>query len=69
MVEVVLDGAEGYGSSFLEEAFAGLVRKLNMSSAEFNAKVSFVATEDPSLLEEIALYIADEERRRIAAKS
>ena len=26
-VEVVLDDAEGYGSSFLEEAFGGLVRK------------------------------------------
>lgn len=25
-VEVILDGAEGYGSSFLEEAFGGLVR-------------------------------------------
>lgn len=25
-VEVLLDGAEGYGSSFLEEAFGGLVR-------------------------------------------
>ncbi|NII75175.1 hypothetical protein FHW84_003773 [Dyella sp. SG562] len=26
VVDVVLDNAEGYGSSFLEEAFAGLVR-------------------------------------------
>lgn len=26
VVTVVLDGAEGYGSSFLEEAFGGLVR-------------------------------------------
>ena len=25
-VEVILDGAEGYGSSFLEEAFGGLIR-------------------------------------------
>jgi hypothetical protein len=26
VVHVVLDGAEGYGSSFLEEAFGGLIR-------------------------------------------
>ena len=26
-VEVILDGVEGYGSSFLEEAFGGLIRK------------------------------------------
>src|SRR5690349_17177962 len=26
-LEVVLDGTSGYGSSFLEEAFGGLVRK------------------------------------------
>jgi hypothetical protein len=26
-VTVVIDGAEGYGSSFLDEAFGGLVRK------------------------------------------
>ncbi len=25
-VEIILDGAKGYGSSFLEEAFGGLVR-------------------------------------------
>lgn len=27
VVEVVIDDAEGYGSSFLEEAFGGLIRK------------------------------------------
>jgi len=27
VVEVIIDDAEGYGSSFLEEAFGGLVRK------------------------------------------
>lgn len=27
LVQVILDGTSGYGSSFLEEAFGGLVRK------------------------------------------
>ena len=30
-VEVLLDGVEGYGSSFLEEAFGGLVRNAEYS--------------------------------------
>lgn len=33
-VTVVLDGVEGYGSSFLEEAFGGLVRMGRWSRAD-----------------------------------
>src|ERR1700677_1029761 len=31
-VVILLDGTVGYGSSFLEEAFGGLVRKLKLSA-------------------------------------
>lgn len=64
LVTVDLDGTEGYGSSFLEEAFAGTMRCLNLSAEEFRRRVRIVGDEDPSLLVEIAGYLADEERRR-----
>ena len=41
-VEIVLDSAEGYGSSFLEEAFGGLVRKGYASSEEVDKAFVFI---------------------------
>ena len=38
-VEVNIDGVEGYGSSFLEEAFGGLVRKGYFTHAILNDKL------------------------------
>lgn len=35
-VEVVFDGVAGFGSSFLEEAFGGLVRECHMDKAFLN---------------------------------
>lgn len=61
-VQVDLDGVFGYGSSFLEEAFGGLVR-LGVS----NEKLAFLmanlkSEDDPSLKEEIIEYIQDAQR-------
>lgn len=56
IVEVQLDGTYGYGSSFLEEAFGGLVRALRCSPQEVKSRLSLV-TADPSLSEEIFEYI------------
>lgn len=55
---IELDGTIGYGSSFLEEAFGGLVRSLKLSAEDLKTKIKFVS-EDPALLEEIASYIED----------
>jgi hypothetical protein len=58
-VSVVLDGVEGYGSSFLEEAFGGLVRVNGFSFEELQKKLVIVA-ETPSFLtyrDEIWEYI------------
>ena len=41
-VEVILDGAEGYGSSFLEEAFGGLIRLRLISPKEAFDRVKIV---------------------------
>jgi hypothetical protein len=59
---IELDGTIGYGSSFLEEAFGGLVRSLKLSASELKARIKFVS-EDPALLEEIFSYIEDAEKR------
>ena len=45
-VTVDIDGTEGYGSSFLEEAFDGLVRKGYFSAKELLARL-VIQTRDP----------------------
>lgn len=54
-----LDGTDGYGSSFLEEAFGGLVRDGLISKADFNQKFTFKSEEDPSFVDEIFSYVND----------
>lgn len=56
-VEIILDGTEGYGSSFLEEAFGGLVRMHDYSSLELLKRFIFISEEDPTLINEIHDYI------------
>lgn len=55
-VSVELDGTIGYGSSFLEEAFGGLVRVLKSSEDEVLGLIE-LKSEDKSLIEEIRSYI------------
>lgn len=61
-IEVVLDNTAGYGSSFLEEAFGGLVRAGIGADAIF--KLLILTTEDDGLRDEILSYIDDELARR-----
>jgi len=53
---IVFDGARGYGSSFLEEAFGGLVR-IGYSAADVLSKFQLVSESDPSLVDEVLEYI------------
>lgn len=57
-VTVQLDGTAGYGSSFLEEAFGGLVRLEGFTSAELHEQL-IVESSDPSLVVEVWSYIDD----------
>lgn len=57
-----LDGTAGYGSSFLEEAFGGLVRA-GFKPAALEELIEFKSA-DPSVAEEILEYI-----RNAAARS
>ena len=67
--KIILDFTNvlGYGSSFLEEAFGGLVRETGMSKEEFFKHIEIKTLNDPFLLEEINQYIDEEiERERQA---
>lgn len=56
---VDLDGVRGYGSSFLEEAFGGLIREMQWSSLEIvNEHLEIKAT-DEGIRNEVHEYIAD----------
>lgn len=52
-----LDGAEGYATSFLEEAFGGLARIF--SPKEVLRILDFKSDDEPLLKEEIKSYIID----------
>lgn len=54
---VDLDGTEGYGSSFLEEGFGGLIREGFDPKIVLNIK--FISEEEPDLVDEIKEYIND----------
>lgn len=57
LIEINLDGTEGYATSFLEEAFGGLARKFG--SDKTLKKLRFISNEEPDLIEEINQYIKD----------
>lgn len=56
-VIVDFDGVEGCGSSFLEEAFGGLVRTNKLSKEDVLRRLELISKEDESLIEEITEYI------------
>ncbi len=66
-VEVDLDGTEGYGSSFLEEAFGGALRK-GVPVEDLRHRVKLISEEDPTLIDEILQYVEQEHARRTAAR-
>ena len=57
---VDLDGGYGYGSSFLEESFGGLVRKLsseNYKNIKNVKKIKIISYDNPVWTEKISNYI------------
>lgn len=56
-VTVLLDGTMGYGSSFLEEVFGGLVQVSGFSANELYNRLTISSTQDPSLTKEAWRYI------------
>lgn len=63
-ISIDLDGTAGYGSSFLEEAFGGLVRTGIPYKDVLLLCDRIISDEDPSLIEEIKGYVRDEGNKR-----
>ena len=59
-VEIFFDDALGYGSSFLEEAFGGLVRS-GYSAAPLLKRL-ILMSEDDALKDEVTQYILDAQK-------
>ncbi len=56
-IRIVFDGAVGYATSFLEEAFGGLARKYGKEGVL--SRLTFVSDEDPILIENVKKFIED----------
>lgn len=56
VITINLDDVLGYGSSFLEETFGGLVRN-GFTAEQLRRQLLFISNDDPSLVTEIWLYI------------
>lgn len=63
ILEVDLDGTFGYGTSFLEEAFGGLIRINGFRLSDLNRLISFTSKEEPELIDEILSYMQDAEEQ------
>ncbi|MDP3655168.1 MAG: STAS-like domain-containing protein [Rhodoferax sp.] len=60
-VQVVFDGAEGYGSSFLEEAFGGLIRHEGLNESDLIRQLELISIEDPTVIDEVLHYLHEAE--------
>lgn len=56
-IVIDFDRTEGYGSSFLEEAFGGLVHEEGFSAEELHKRFEFISHEDESVIGEVWSYI------------
>lgn len=54
-----LDGASGYGTSFLEEVFGGLIRVEHFKYSDLKTCLLIKSDEEPELIDEIWEYIED----------
>lgn len=61
MVVVDIDGTTGLSSSFLDEAFAGLVRMGAVTRESFFDRIKIKSARDPSYIEDIAEYVGEAE--------
>jgi len=56
-ITIILDGTEGYATSFLEESFGGLARAYGADIVL--SKLNFISEEEPDLIDEIKGYIKE----------
>ncbi len=56
---VDLDGTAGYGTSFLEEAFGGLIRESRFRLDALSKAIQFISMEEEYLLNDIKVYMQE----------
>ncbi len=54
-----LDGTAGYGTSFLEESFGGLIREEHLTYDLIKTHIEIKSIEEPYLLDDIEHYLTD----------
>lgn len=59
-----LDGAAGYGWSFLEESFGGLIREDKMDYHAIVRVLEVISNEQPRLKDKIYTYLSDANENR-----
>ena len=59
VLNIDLDGTLGYGTSFLEEAFGGLIRTDKFSYDDILSHIQFTCNDDPGYIDEINSYMED----------
>lgn len=62
ILEVSLDGTAGFGTSFLEESFGGLIRENKIDLQTIKKSLKLISQEEPALLDEINEYLQDADR-------
>jgi len=64
-LEVNLDGTAGYGTSFLEESFGGLIRVHHLDYNNISNTLILVSEEEDYLIDDVKVYLkeANEERK------
>jgi len=62
---VDLDGTHGYGLSFLEESFGGLIRDDGIRLETINSLLQIISDEEPDLKDEVILFMDTAELERI----
>lgn len=71
-LEVDLDGVAGYGRSFLEEAFGGLIREDHIPYESILAVITIISNEQPSQRERIFAYLKtahEKESQRVVSST
>jgi hypothetical protein len=64
-LHVDLDGAEGFASSFVEEAFGGLVRETKLNYRDVAARLEIRCDDEPGIIELIFnKYLPDADKPR-----
>ena len=56
---IKLDGTDGFGTSFLEESFGGLIREDHLKYEDIIDVLELISIEEPYLIEDINEYLKE----------